>query len=195
MHLRKLLATAAAAATLLVAGPLQAATTEFAVDRDHTSVVFLIDHLGYARIIGHFRDFEGTVVLDGDDVERGSVSLTIRVDSVDTGHERRDQHLRSPDFFNAMEFPDIRFESTGVEPTGENTASVTGDLTLLGVTRPVTLEVTFNDRKPHPLSGNDTAGFSARTSIQRSDFGMRYGLGGIGDEVELWLEVEAIATE
>jgi polyisoprenoid-binding protein YceI len=195
MYFRSLFAAAAAAVTLILSGPSQAASTELVVDPEHTSVVFLVDHLGYARLFGRFGVFEGTVLLDDEEVERSSIALSIRAESVDTGHERRDQHLRSPDFFNAVEFPEIRFRSTSVESTGEDSALVTGDLTLLGVTRAVVLEVTFNERKPHPLTGVDTAGFSARTAIRRSEFGMRYALGAIGDEVELWLEIEAIAPQ
>ncbi len=110
-----------------------------------------------------------------------------------TDDQARDDHLRSPDFFNAAEFPEMTFASTGIERTSDKTGKITGDLTLLGVTKPVTLDVTFNQRAPHPLpqyNGVEVAGFSATTTIKRSDFGMSTFVPAIGDEIEIILEVE-----
>ncbi len=173
--------------------PARAAET-FAIDPEHTNIVFLVNHLGYSRMFGQFQDFEGSFVFDEADVAKGSLEVTIKTASVDTDHDKRDEHLRSPDFFNAAEFPDMTFKSTKIEKTGANTGKITGDLTLLGTTKPVTLDVTFNKKAPHPLpqyNGVLVAGFSARASLMRSDWGMKTFVPNLGDEVEIWLEVEA----
>lgn len=170
----------------------EAKTYQF--DPAHTNIVFLVDHLGFARMVGQFQTFDGTLVLDPDNLEQGSVSVSIATESVDTDHQKRDDHLRSPDFFNAAEFPTMTFESTKVEMDGDKSARVHGDLTLLGVTKPVVLDSTFNGVGPHPspqMAGVTVAGFSGRTTIKRSDFGMTGMVPNIGDEVEIWLEVEA----
>ena len=172
--------------------PAQAAET-FAIDLAHSNVVFLIDHLGYSRMIGQFQDFEGSFVFDDTDVAKSSVEVTIMTGSVDTDHEARDDHLRAPDFFNAAEFPEMTFKSTKIERTGENTGKITGDLTLLGTTKPVTLDVTFRKKAPHPLpqyNGVLVSGFSARASILRSEWGMKTFVPNLGDEIEIWIEIE-----
>src|SRR3546814_10546119 len=149
------------------------------IDPEHTTAVFMVNHLGYSNMIGRFNEVSGSFTFDENAPEAASVTLKVATDSVDTNHQRRDDHLRSPDFFNVQEFPEMTFESTKVETTGDRTGRVTGDLTLLGVTRPVTLDVTFNKVAPHPLPPYDevlTAGFSVRGSIRRSEFGMKYAL-------------------
>jgi len=175
-------------------GPAPAA--EFDVDDAHTDVVFSLDHLGYSRIFGSFEAVDGRFTFDPDAPENASVSLTIQAASVDTDHAKRDEHLRSPDFLNARAFPEITFESRTVEVTGENTAKVTGDLTLHGQTHPVTLDVTFNKMAPHPLPQYDdvlTAGFSARGTIRRSRWGVGKFVPAVGDEMKLYIEVEGHA--
>lgn len=176
---------------LLGAVPARAAET-YKIDPAHTNLVFVIDHQGYSKMIGHFRDFDGTILFDKDDVAKSSVSIAIKTASVDTHYEDRDADLRSSNFFNAVEFPEMTFKSTTIEKTGDNTAKITGDFTLLGVTEPLTLEVTFNREGPDEFSDDYKAGFSARGSLKRSDFGMTYAIPAIGDEVELMIEVEAI---
>ncbi len=174
--------------------PAKAELKTYQFDPVHTNVIFLVDHLGFSRMVGQFETFDGSVRLDPAALAQGAVSITIQTDSVDTDHEKRDAHLRSPDFFNTAEFPTITFESTKVEPTGEKTARVQGNLTMLGVTKPVTLDMTFNRVGPHPspqMAGVMVAGFSGRTQINRSDFGMTGMIPSLGDEVEIWLEVEA----
>jgi len=166
----------------------------FQFDPVHTNIVFLVDHLGFSTMIGQFQSFDGSLNLDPDALEQGSVTVTVQTESIDTDFQDRDDHLRSPDFFNAAEFPTMTFESTKVEATGDKTARVHGNLTLLGVTKPVVLESTFNGVGPHPspqMAGVTVAGFSGRTKISRSDFGMTGMVPNIGDEVDIWLEVEA----
>ena len=179
-------------AAIVGTAPAAAAPAIYTVDPNHTSFYFRIDHVGYARVWGRFNAMSGTLDFDPDAPAAGSIALAIDPASVDTNHAERDDHLRSPDFFNAAEFPEMTFRSTGIEVTGETTAVVTGDVTLLGVTRPVALAVTYNRMAPYPfVDGQVRVGFSASGRLVRSDFGMTYALDALGDEVELFLEVEA----
>jgi len=182
----------AAAIAAGISGPALAADT-FEIDPAHTNVVFLVDHLGYSNMIGDFNDISGTFVFDHDNIANSKVELVIQAASIDTDHDARDEHLRSPDFLNVEEFPEITFVSTAVEQTGDNTGKITGDLTILGETKPVTMDVTFNSVAPHPIpsyNGVVVAGFSARAQVNRIDHGMTYGQGGIGDVLDLIIEVE-----
>ncbi len=166
----------------------------FKIDPAHTNTVFLVKHFGYSNVVGRFNDLSGSFVFDQENVANSTVELVIKASSVDTNHQKRDDHLRSPDFLNVEEFPEITFKSTKVEKTGENTGKIIGDLTILGQTKPATLDVTFNTMKPHPIpfyKGVIVAGFSARAKVNRIDYGMTYGQGGIGDVLDLIIEVEA----
>ena len=181
-----------AATTLLatLAGPALAGTP-YVLDPAHLSTLFVVDHMGYSKIYGRFGQVAGTVDFDPQAVETSSLSVTIKAASVDTNFGPRDDHLRSPDFFNVREFPDITFVSKKIEKTGERTGKVTGALTLLGVTRPVVLDVTFNKDAESPVSKKPTIGFSAHGTIKRSEFGMKYGVPALGDEIDLRIEAEA----
>jgi polyisoprenoid-binding protein YceI len=190
MTLKSLLTTGLLAATLSSAA-VQAAPANYTIDMAHTSAVFNINHLGFSTMFGRFGQMDGTLVLDTDNIENSSVKMVIDTASVTTFHEKRDEHLRSPDFFNAAEFSEMTFESSKVTKTGENTATLEGELTLLGVSKPVVLDMTINKIGPHPFTQAPMAGFSATGTIKRSDFGMGYGLPAIGDEVSLRLDVEA----
>jgi len=179
-------ATLAALARAPLVGAAQAADS-YKLDLEHSNIVFVTDHLGFSKMIGQFQEF------DGSSVEGVAVEVVVRTASIDTDHEARDKHLTSPDFFNAQEFPEMTFKSTAVEATGDKTAKLTGDLTLLGVTKPITLDVTLNKADAHPMDPSVfVAGFSATGTVKRSDFGMQYGQGAIGDDVALWVEIEAI---
>jgi len=200
MRIRTPLATTATAAALGVglalSAPAQAET--FEIDQSHTDIVFMLMHLGYSNQFGRFNDFSGTFAFDEDSPEDASVSLTIQADSVDTGHAKRDEHLRSPDFLNVKEFPTITFESSDIDVTGQNTGKLTGDLTLHGQTHPVTLDVTFNKVAPHPVPSYDgrlTAGFSARGTIERSRWGVDAFVPNVGDEMKLFIEVEGMVPK
>ena len=187
------------ARSLVVAGILAAAVglgavpapaASFRIDSLHSSAAFLVGHLGYSNMIGHFGKISGSFEFDPAAPEQSSARLVIDAASVDTNLDRRDGHLRSPDFFNVKEFPEITFSTTKVTVTGAKTGKVTGEVTMLGVTRSITLDVSFNKMAPNPMSKVLTAGFSARGKIKRSDFGMKYGLGGLGDEIEVFIEIE-----
>jgi polyisoprenoid-binding protein YceI len=173
-----------------------AAAAEFKMDSAHTDVVFNVNHLGYSNTWGSFEDVSGSFTFDPDAPAEAEVSMTIQAASIDTNHKKRDEHLRSPDFLNAKEFPTITFESTNVEITGEKQGKLTGDLTLHGQTHPVTLDVTFNKMAPHPLPQYDnvlTAGFSARGTIERAKWGVGKFTPAVGNEMTLFIEVEGMA--
>ena len=179
--------------TLVVPLFTYAAPQEFEIDKTHTSIMFSVSHFGFSKVIGRFNDFSGNYTFDDANMLSGKVDLTINTTSIDTGMDKRDEHLRSPDFFDVEKFPTMTFTSTKVKKIGKNSAKVTGDLTLLGVTKPVTLDVKFNKLGEYPMpqyKGIPVAGFSVHGKIKRSDFGMKTFLGPIGDEIELMIETE-----
>jgi polyisoprenoid-binding protein YceI len=186
----KRLTLLAATALLLASTPSVAASEQFEFDKAHTQIIFAVNHLGFSNSHGKFLDFDGGFTLDEDKPEKSSVNVTIKTASIDMDDQKWDDHLKNEDFFNVEKFPDMTFKSTKVELTGDKTAKVTGDLTLLGVTKPVTLDVTLNKTGVHPYSKKYVAGFSATGTLNRSEFGMTYGLPGVGDEVKLIIEVE-----
>ncbi len=189
----KIMMWAMASALLLATGLLSgtaAAADMFKIDPSHTSATFRVLHQGYSYVTGRFNEIAGDVVFDEKDFLKSQVNVIIKTDSVDTNHKKRDGHMRSPDFFNTKEFPEMTFKSTGVKQAGDKSGQLMGDLTILGVTKPVTLDVTFNRIAPN--SKNIViAGFSASGMIKRTDFGMTYGLKGIGDEISISIEAEA----
>jgi polyisoprenoid-binding protein YceI len=185
----------ACAALLLCFGIPATAADTYSLDPAHSTVLFEVSHFGYAQVIGRFNEVSGQLQLDPENLAASSVNVEIKTASVDTGQAKRDEHLRSPDFFNAAEFPTMSFESTSVESTGDKTAKVTGNLTLLGKTAPATLEIVLNKHAPHPvpaMKGVLVAGFSGTMSIDRINFGMKYGEGGIGSDVKIRIEAEAL---
>ncbi|HYH21747.1 MAG TPA: YceI family protein [Azospirillum sp.] len=172
--------------------PALAADT-YKIDPAHVSVVFKINHLGYSNLWGRFNAVSGSFVLDNDTPANAKVEVVIKTDSVDTNHAKRDDHLRSPDYLNAVEFPEMKFVSTKVEKTGDKTGKVHGNLTMLGVTKPVVLDAVLNGAGQHPFRKEVAmAGLSATTKIKRSDFGLTYSVPAIGDDLELFLEIEGI---
>lgn len=162
----------------------------FTIDTVHSAVMFRIQHEGVSNFYGRFNDLTGTYAVDAQSPEKGRFDLQVKTESVDTNNQRRDDHLRSPDFFNAAEFPAITFKSTKVESASTYQLKVTGDLTLHGVTKPVTAEVTTFAAKQ--TRQGLKSGFEASFTVKRSDFGMDYGVanGGLGDEVTLRVGVE-----
>ena len=191
-------------ASLLAAGIALGALPAFAepvnlkLDRSHLYIGFQVSHIGYSTVHGRFNDATGELTFDKDKPEASAVSATIQTKSVDTNFEARDKHLRTADFFDAEKFPTMSFKSTKIEKTGESTGRLTGELTLLGVTKPVTLDVTFTRIAEHPFPAYKkvlTAGFSARGKIKRSDFGMTKFIPALGDEIVLMIDVEAVRCE
>jgi len=191
MRLLSLLSIGALAAGGFVSNAY-AESASYSFDKAHTQILFFVDHLGFSKSQGEFHDYDGVIKFDEADPANSMVDVTIQTASVDMDHEKWDAHLKNADFFNVEKFPTMTFKSTGIEVAGENTAKIMGDFTLLGVTKPVTLDVTHNKSGKHPFSGKYISGFSASTTIKRSEFGMNYGLPGVGDDVTVMLEVEAV---
>jgi len=179
-------------AATLFALPISATWADnYTIDPEHTFPNFTISHVGFSTLHGRFNKSSGKLVLDTAK-KTGSVEISIDANSIDTAHAKRDQHLKSPDFFNAGEFPNITFKSTKVTFTGDKITSVDGDLTIMKTTKPVSLAVTSMKCDVNPFSKKYSCGFDANSKIKRSDFGINYGLPAIGDEVTLMLEVEAV---
>ena len=142
-----------------------------------------------------FSGFEGTVTLDEEDPTNSSISIESPVESMITGWDARTQHFLSPDFFQVSDAPVATFTSTSVEPTGETTANVTGDLTINGVTKEVTLETTVRKMGQHPMANKEWVGLSATATVMRSDFNLGAFAPAVSDEVELIIEIEAEAQD
>ncbi len=180
------------------ARPAERAT--YVVDKAHSQIGFRVRHLGISNVTGAFRDFEAQVVFDKDDLSTLEASATIDVASIDTGIERRDNHLRSADFFDAETYPTITFQSTGVEEIDGNRFKLRGDLTIKDVTKPVVLDAELLGTAPG-MRGGEVAAFSATGVINRFDYGLTWNnlteAGGIvvGEEVTLLIELEAVRQE
>ncbi len=163
----------------------------YTIDPGHTYVSFAINHLGFSTMRGKFNQQSGS--LDYDPATK-TAAVTIEIDagSIDTGHAKRDKHLGSPDFLNAVENPTITFKSTKAGWSGDKLTSVTGNLTVMGVSKPVTLKVTSINCGKHPFNKKDVCGFDAEASIKRTDFGVNYGMPAIGEVLDLNIELEAV---
>lgn len=189
---RPLLSLAVVGTLLFSAGAARADGPEkYTFDKPHTQVIFSVSHLGFTNSYGRFLDYDGGFTLDRVDPSKSTVDATIKTASLDMGDGKWDEHLKSPDFFNVAQFPTMHFVSTKVTKTGEKTADVLGNMTILGVTKPVTLKVTYNNSGVFPMNDKMyVAGFSATASLKRSDFGMTKYVPMVGDDVNIILEVQ-----
>jgi polyisoprenoid-binding protein YceI len=165
----------------------------YTVDAVHTAVLFKIRHLGVADYYGRFNGVEGSVVVDGENPAASSVSLTIDANSVDTNNDKRDQHIKSPDFLNAAQFPVITFESNAARLRDDGIYEVDGELSLHGVTKPMTVEVRPIGSGSDPWGGF-RAGFHTSFEVKRSDFGMTYMLEGLSDDIEIIVSSEVVRS-
>lgn len=169
-------------------------------DLVHSDIGFKVRHLMISKVRGHFNKWSGSLAVDEEHPEASKVSVEIDVSSLDTKEEQRDNHLRSADFLDAANFPVLRFESTSVKKTGDAEYEVEGNLTIRGATRPVVLEVEYLGRTKDPWGG-ERAGFTAKTAIDRRDFGLTWNMaleaGGfvVGDKVEITIEIEAVKVQ
>jgi polyisoprenoid-binding protein YceI len=188
--IRTTLAAVAALATL--SAPALASSETYKLDSSHSQIVFSWDHLGFSTTYGMFSGFEGTINFDETDPAASSVSVSFPVTSMFTGWEERDAHFTSPDFIDAAANEMVTFESTGIEVTGENTALITGDLTLNGITQEVVLDTVMNQRAEHPMANVPWMGFDATTTVLRSDFDAGQFAPFVGDEVRIMISVEAM---
>ncbi|MEI7669662.1 MAG: YceI family protein [Pseudomonadota bacterium] len=171
-----------------------AAADKYDFDKSHTHIIFQINHLGFSNTIGRIKEYDGYFTFDEKEPAKSEVNVTLNPASIDTSVAALDKELQSEKFFNTTKFPNMTFKSSKVIPTGKNTGDVTGDFTLLGVTKPVVLHVTYNKSGIHPYTNNYVSGFSAETTIKRSDFGMSSFLPAVGDEVKIHIEVEGTDT-
>lgn len=172
---------------LFAAGAAQAEPVTYTLDPAHTQVGFSIDRFGFNHVMGRFDQVSGAVTLDEANPANSSVQALISTASVDSGDDTRDEHLRER-WLNTARFPEISFRSTGVALTGERSARVTGDLTMLGQTHPVTLDVTLNRIAPAPNNQLASAGFTATGMLRRSEWGLTLASQLIGDEVSFRIE-------
>ncbi|MDH3663636.1 MAG: YceI family protein [Alphaproteobacteria bacterium] len=194
---RKILSIALSLAALSwVSQPLRAADV-YGFDKGHTEIIFKWNHVGLSTQSGEFRDYDGTVSFDRENLANSSVDVTIKAASLDTGVKDLDDHLKSADFFEVETYPEITFKSTSVKQTGVDRGEVAGDLTIHGVTKPVSLDVKLQFEGDHPLgpfieayAGAPYVAFSARTEILRSDFGVGAFAPLTSDRVEIVIETE-----
>lgn len=168
-----------------------AAPVTYKMDPDHTDVIASWSHFGFSNPIAHFGQVDGVIVYDADNVGQSSVNVTIPLAGLNAHVEAFNEHLRSPDFFDAEKFPTITFKSTRVEAAGDNKLRVFGDLTVHGVTRPVVLDTTINRIGEQPMVKRAAAGFEATTTIRRSDFGVGKYAPNVSDEVIIRITTEA----
>ena len=166
------------------------AAESYTIDPAHTYPYFSVSHLGFSTMQGRFEKSSGKVTLDRA-AKKGSVDISIEASSINTAWAKRDEHLRGPDFFNTAEYPTVTFKSSTVKFKGDAPSSVEGNLTMLGVTKPVTLTIHSFNCGTHPMSKKDLCGADASTQIKRSDFGMKFALPNVGDDIKLVFEVEA----
>lgn len=159
------------AAAVLGSFSLQAQTT-WNLDKAHGAMNFSVNHMGLADITGNFKDFDVKVTTNKADLSDAVVEMTAAVSSINTGQDGRDKHLQGPDFFDAEKNPTITFKSTSFKKVKGNAYKVTGDLTMHGVTKTVTLDATYSGSKVHPYTKKDVAGFTVTGQIKRTDFGI-----------------------
>ncbi|PIC82571.1 YceI family protein [Sporosarcina sp. P1] len=166
------------------------------VDTAHSTVEFSVRHMMISNVKGTFNEFQATIEADPQDLTDASIDFTIDANSIDTRKPDRDNHLRSADFFDVENFPNLSFKATAIEKTSDNTYDITGDFTIKDTTKPVTFQVTFEGIAKDPMSGDEAAGFTGHTKINRKDFGLTWNAtletGGVvvSDEVKINIEIQ-----
>ncbi|MEL7178844.1 MAG: YceI family protein [Pseudomonadota bacterium] len=191
--MKHILASAALAAALTT--PAFATSGDYVLDASHSQIVFAYDHLGYSTTYGMFSGFEGEIAFNQEDPAASSVNVSFPVRTMLTGWEARFDHFMSGDFFDAADDEMVTFASTAIEVTGDDTALITGDLTLNGVTKPVVLDATLNQAGMHPRANKPWLGFDATTTVLRSDFNVGNFAPFVSDEVEITISIEAMQAE
>jgi polyisoprenoid-binding protein YceI len=189
---------ALALTALLGTGAALAQPQRYEIDPDHLSLGFLVDHIGYAKVLGMFRSARGSYRFDEATGTLSDVRIEVETASVFSNQRKRDDHLKGPDFLNSGEFPRMVFTASSARRTAERQYEITGQLELLGKSQPLTLQATWNKSAESPLGGPGgkpyVMGVSARGSFKRSAYGMNYAVanGWVGDEVALIIEFEAV---
>ena len=189
----------ALAAAVLLAPAAQAQTTttpadvkagNYTADPSHSKVTWSVTHFGFSTYIGQFGALTGTLTIDPKAPQAAKIEATVMTDSVGTLNPALDKHIKAPDFLDVAKFPQATFKSTSVKPTGAGAADITGDLTLHGVTRPVVVQATFVQAGVSPIDKKYTVGFSGKTTIKRSEFGIKTYVPAISDDVTLRIDAE-----
>jgi polyisoprenoid-binding protein YceI len=185
------LASLIPAAALVLSAVAATAAEPWVLDKSHAHITFTADHLGFSAVHGQFRDFDADIRFDPEDIAATELTFTVQAASIDTFWADRDTHLRGADFLNVAAHPTITFTSTAVEKTGDNTATITGDLTMLGETRETTFEATLNKLGPSPFDPTKTiAGFTVTGEIARADWGMSYGGDAFAARIPIRVDLE-----
>lgn len=181
---------------LLLSAPASAAPEKYTFDAAHTQIIFKVSHLGFSKSQGRFTKFDGGFTFDPEKPTASSIDVTIDANSINMLSTPWEEHLKGDDFFNVKKFPTIHFKSKKITKTSDTTGNIAGDLTMLGVTRTVDLDVEFNKAGQHPMSKAHIAGFTATAHLKRSDFGMNYGVEmGLGDDVQIEIQVEGVRQD
>ncbi|SFA73200.1 Polyisoprenoid-binding protein YceI [Poseidonocella pacifica] len=186
---------AAVCAASFVAAPAFAEPEAYVLDSSHSQILFSYNHLGYSTTWGLFSGFEGEIQFDKEDPANSSVEVSFPVRSMLTGWEQRFQHFMSDDFFGADENEMVTFASTSIEVTGDTTAEITGDLTLNGVTKEVVLDAVMTQAGDHPMEQKPWAGFTATTTLLRSDYEVGAFAPYVSDEVQVQIAIEAMKAD
>ncbi|RAP41447.1 hypothetical protein BYZ73_09255 [Rhodovulum viride] len=184
-------AAAAAALVALTALPASADAVDYDLDPGHSQVLFSYEHLGFSTTWNLFSGWQGKIAFDAEDPAASSVSVSIPTEVLFTGWDARFEHFMSDAFFDAANNDLVTFTSTDIEVTGDDTAKITGDLTLNGITKPVVLDATLTRHGTHPMENRDWLGFAATTTLKRSDFDMGEYVPAVSDEVEVHISIEA----
>jgi polyisoprenoid-binding protein YceI len=183
-----------AAAPALAAGPTtdlnEVQGGQYALDKSHAKIIFSTTHFGFSTYYGLFKDFDAKLTFDPKAPAKSTLDVSINMDGVDTTNPKLDTHLKSPDFFDVANFPAASFKATSIKVTGKTTGKITGDLTLHGVTKPVTLDTTFNGAGVNPVSKAYVVGFNATGTVKRSEFGILTYVPVVGDDVTLTISAE-----
>ncbi len=188
-------AAAASAETAPAVEAIKPVSGTYQLDPSHTDVLAQWTHFGFSQPSAQFGISEGALTWDADDVSKSSVQVTIPVTAINSFVAKLDEHLKGGDFFDAGKFPNASFKSTSVAAAGTNKLTVTGDLTIKDVTKPVTLEVTLNGAGEHPMLKKQAIGFSATATIKRSDFGVGAYAPNVSDEVQLRITTEGTLAD
>ena len=187
-------ATAPATPAADTAPAVVAQSGTYALDPAHTMVLATWNHMGYSNPSLNFADAKGELVYNAENPSASSVNVTLPLSGITSFTKEFDTHLRSSDFFDIAKFPDATFKSTSVTANGGNKFTVAGDLTIKGITKPVTLDVTLNGAGEHPMTKQQAIGFDATTTLKRSDFGLEMAAPAVSDEVKLRITTEAQMT-
>jgi polyisoprenoid-binding protein YceI len=195
---RKTTDTPAATTTPAAVSPeLAALTGAYTIDPSHSEIGFVARHAMVTNVKGYFQDFDGTLHLDGTDPSKSTATIDVKMESIETGSADRDGHLKSSDFFKIDEFPTMTFRSTKAEALGGDDYRITGDLSILGVTKPLSIDLEFNGSAKDPF-GNERVGFEGKAEILRSEWGLTWNAaletGGVlvSDKIKLTFDISAI---